>query len=192
MNFIETIKVVNGNAINLEYHHKRIIRAIGHDIDFKIDIKEPDLLTGKVKYRFLYNSKGIIDVSYIRYNMRNISSLQLVQSNEIDYHQKYENRDCLNKLLKLKKNCDDILIVKNGMVTDSSYCNVVFSNKNGLFTPSNCLLKGTKRAYLIDKGSIIEKDISINDINNYDSLILINAMIDIEDNLKIPRSNIIR
>jgi len=191
MNFIETLKIIDGKPINLAYHHERIIRTIGHDIDFNIEIKDSNLLIGKVKYRFVYNAKGIIDVSYKRYNIVPISSLKIVESNNIDYHKKYENRDSLNKLLELKDNCDDILIIKNGLLTDTSYCNIILKNKEELITPSNCLLKGTKRAYLLDKRIIKEKVISLDEIANYDSIILINAMIDIEDNLIIPRRNII-
>ena len=90
----------------------------------------------------------------------------------------------------MKDEDDDILIVKNGLITDSSFCNIIFKNEEGLFTPLNPLLKGTKRQYLLDKNIIKEREIYLQNLNEYNEVILINAMIDIEDNINLKVENI--
>ena len=67
------------------------------------------------------------------------------------------------------------------IVTDTSFCNVVFQNEEGLFTPEHPLLKGTKRALLLDEKRITTRRISVNDLQNYHMAYLINAMIDLEN-----------
>ena len=89
-----------------------------------------------------------------------------------------------------KENCDDILVVKNGLVTDTSFTNVVFESDKGLFTPSTYLLPGTKRQTLLKERVIKEKVIRIEDIEDYRKLYLINAMMGIEDNISIPISSL--
>ena len=109
----------------------------------------------------------------------------------LDYSFKYADRTEWNALLEQKTGCDDILIVKNGYITDTSFSNVVFENETGLFTPSTYLLAGTKRQSLLQKGIIKEAEISIENIGLYSKLYLINTMIDIEDNLCIDTSLLI-
>ena len=61
-----------------------------------------------------------------------------------------------DKLMELRGDKDDILIIKNGKVTDTSYANVVLSDKEGkCITPnSTYLLHGTRRASLLKSGKI--------------------------------------
>jgi 4-amino-4-deoxychorismate lyase len=81
---------------------------------------------------------------------------------------------------------DDILIIKNGMVTDTSYSNVIFRDKIGNWvTPSTCLLKGTRRLNLLKNRIITETDIRVSDLKYYNEIRLINAMIGIGDSEKI-------
>ena len=82
----------------------------------------------------------------------------------------------------LEYESDDVLIVKNGFVTDTSFSNVVFRQDDRLFTPDTFLLNGCKRQELISKGTIEERKISLDDIKSYQCCYLINAMLDIEDN----------
>jgi 4-amino-4-deoxychorismate lyase len=45
--------------------------------------------------------------------------------------------------------CDDIIIVRNGFVTDASYANLIFRKGDEWFTPATFLLAGTMRAFLL-------------------------------------------
>ncbi len=65
----------------------------------------------------------------------------------------------LCKIFLCKKTADDIIITKNGNITDSSFSNLVFESSDGaLFTPETYLLEGgTKRKFLLKNGIIREK-----------------------------------
>lgn len=193
--FIETIKVLNGRFCNLDLHIDRLQSTANHfyarypKFDWQnINIPD-DMRKGLVKCRITYTSQ-IIAVEFEKYNLRKIASLALVFDNDIDYEYKSTDRSAFSRLMASKGNCDDILIVKNGLITDTSYSNVVFENKEGLYTPANPLLRGTKRSNLLNKGIIGEREITVQDMSDYSCLYLINAMIDLEDNIRIPLSNI--
>jgi 4-amino-4-deoxychorismate lyase len=89
-----------------------------------------------------------------------------------------------------KSGCNDIIIIKNGLVTDASSSNLVFKSSKGLFTPENYLLPGTKRRLLLDRKKIKEQRIRVEDIKTFDSVYFINAMIDLEDDIKVRTSSL--
>lgn len=189
--FVEVAKVKDGVFVDPQPHIERIYRTtrnfFGQPINILLtdDMIPVDLGKGIVKCRIVYGKK-VVSINYEPYKMRNIESLAIVEHNTVEYNYKYLNRNTIDNLLKSRKNCDDILIVKNSLVTDTSYTNVVLKDKNdNLFTPASSLLSGTKRQKLLDTGIIHEKVIHIDDISSYTGIYLINAMIDIEDNLFI-------
>lgn len=180
MKYIETIKVVNGQIQNLELHRERMLRTIGQVLPIETDVA---LLEGVSKYRLVYDSQQILESTLTPYSISSISSLKLVDGGKIEYSSKFLDRSCIDELMKRKGECDDIIVVKNGMITDSSYCNLVFENEAGLFTPADSLLKGTKREFLLRNGIIQERNIQVGDLAQFNRIRLINAMIDLEDNL---------
>ena len=107
------------------------------------------------------------------------------------FHIHIINRLCSIIPLKKKGECDDILIIKNGLITDTSFTNIVLENEDGLFTPTSYLLEGTKRRALLETGRIKETIVKPEDLGNYSKLYLINAMITLEDNISIPTSSVI-
>ena len=82
-------------------------------------------------------------------------------------------------LLKKKGDCSDILIVKNGFITDTSFSNIIFLKCGRWYTPNTPLLKGTKRAKLLDLGLINERSIRPEEMGNYEKVGLINAMLEL-------------
>jgi len=195
---IETIKTVERNLINLEYHQKRVDRSIrdlfnkNASINLAQEIKVPGYLEkGLFKCRVIYDLE-IKKVEFLLYKPPEITTLKLVPCNDLDYSYKFENRQVITKLLELKGRCDDILILKNGLITDTSFCNIIFSDENNWVTPSKPLLKGTQREYLLEKGIVSEAKIKSSDIYNFNSFKLINAMIDFETSQTLPVTNILR
>ena len=187
--FIEVLKVKDGAFIDPQPHIERIFRTTHHFFDEPLVVKLtndliPDnMLNGLVKCRIVYD-EAIHSIDFEKYAMRTIKSLRIIENDLIDYKYKYLNREVINNLMAKRNDCDDILIVINSLITDTSYTNVVFKDFNEkLFTPTSTLLPGTKRKKLLDTGIIREKEIRVNDIKKYKGLYLINAMIDIEDNL---------
>lgn len=132
--------------------------------------------TGKAK--ICYDSTGFTTLELSEYKMRQINSLEIMIDDSIDYSYKSTDRSCLDRLSERKTNADEILIIKNGLVTDTSYTNVALSDGTGWYTPCHPLLKGTMRQYLLDNHIISERDIKVEDLNRYKEIRLINAMID--------------
>ena len=179
--FIETIKVVDGIYFHMSYHQKRysdVLKSFNSS-----DIKELSKYLdapkkGIYRCRLTYNAQEVIDVEYFKYIKREIKSLKLIYNN-IDYSFKYSNRDNIDELFAQRGGCDDILIVKNGLITDTSIANIAFFDGEWK-TPKVPLLKGTTRARLLNEGKIVEADIEVDELKKYTKIALLNAMIDFD------------
>ena len=183
----ETIKVKNKNLQNIEYHNSRLNRSrkelFGADDFIYLEniIKIPSSLSDDVyKCRVIYDKK-IEKIEFEPYKPRIIHSLKLVECNDIEYGFKYHDRSMINELFEKRGDCDDILIIKNGWVTDTSFSNIIFLNGKQWVTPLHPLLCGTKRQKLLDEGKIISKKIKSEDISKYQGARLINSMLDPQD-----------
>ncbi len=135
--------------------------------------------------RFIYDANGIQYIEIVRTPRRIIRSLQLINADDFDYSHKFAER---SHFAVLSKNieADDMLIVKNGFLTDTTYANIVFKDKSGhWFTPSTPLLVGTKRAKLLSENKIEAVDLRPNDILKFVEAQLINATTDLENSSKI-------
>ncbi|MGB3144100.1 MAG: aminotransferase class IV, partial [Maribacter sp.] len=96
----------------------------------------------------------------------------------------------LNALHQQRNDFDDVLIVKNGLITDACYANILFKIGEELITPKKPLLHGTCRARLLATQTIKEKDIHFTKIAEFDYFQLINAMNDYDSQRWIPVDNI--
>ena len=180
--FIETIRIEDGKVYNLDYHIERFdrTRAAFWKGSAPIDLRtlvSPQSLTGVYKCRVVYG-REIEEITYVPYQMRDVSSLRLVVADTVDYTYKSTNRENLNTLYAQRKMADDVLIVKDGCLTDTSIANVALYDGKVWCTPSHPLLRGTKRAELLDKKIIVEKDIPQAHLGEYSKIMLFNAMID--------------
>jgi 4-amino-4-deoxychorismate lyase len=146
-------------------------------------------ISGIFKVRVVYGP-FVEKIEIEPYQYRSIQSLKLVRHEHIDYHLKYTDRQILQELFDQRGSCDDIILIKNGLVTDSFAANLLFYDGRSWFTPSTPLLKGTKRQLLLDQGRIKEKEIRAEDIRTYQKIGLINAMIDFEEMPVVAVENI--
>lgn len=178
MNFIESIRITNCSPEHLDLHSRRIVRTIGTPIALCPDLP-PELVGSVVKWRVEYNARGIVSQEYLPYRIPQIKTLRTVVADDLDYSFKYADRSAISALFATRGECDDILIVKNGNVTDSSFCNVVFERDGICYTPAEPLLEGVRRASLLRSGRIVPRQISCAEIGNFDRIYLINAMIDL-------------
>ena len=194
--FIETIRIDHGKACNLSRHNRRLNDPRAHFWPESTPLQLRDHLSslsceaGIVKARVVYGEKGIEDVSYSPYAVWHVHSLALIQADHIDYTYKSTGREPLNRLFALRGACDDILIVKQGLLTDTSIANIALSDGTHWYTPAHPLLKGTKRAALLEEGILQEKDIRPEDLPSFSTVRLFNAMIDWGE-LELPVRNII-
>jgi 4-amino-4-deoxychorismate lyase len=193
---IESIKVLDGKFYNLFYHEQRMVQSLEKLCGIEEEINLERLLnelevpqSGLFKCRIEYDESSKA-VEFFPYVPKPIRSLRIVEHNRIDYSFKYKNRSAIDKLFAQRKDCDDILIIKRGYVTDSSFSNIVFRKGKSWFTPWSPLLKGTMRQSLIDSNKIQAEEILSADIRSFDTFRLINAMLEF-DGPEIDVSNIV-
>jgi 4-amino-4-deoxychorismate lyase len=184
--FLETIKCKDGELFNLRFHQNRFNLArrdyfgITREINLEEMIKIPEeYKTGLFRCRVIY-SKAIEKIEFFPHYYRKVQSLKSIENNQIDYRYKFANRQYLEKLFARRGNCDDILIVKNGCITDSFTANVIFYNGQSWWTPDTPLLPGIQRAKLLDEGKISVCRITYDDLHKYQKVGLINAMQNLE------------
>jgi 4-amino-4-deoxychorismate lyase len=190
---VESIKVENRRLLHLEWHNKRFNEArreafgIIEPVKLQNIIEIPSTLSHEVyKCRILYG-KEIEEIEFQPYTVRPVKTLKIVNGGNIDYHLKYENREALVELMKKRGKADDILIVKNGFITDTSYSNIAFFNGHEWFTPDTYLLNGTQRQRLLSEGIIRERTIKLEDLTQFICAKSINAMLEFKktDTLEI-------
>lgn len=153
--FIETIKIKDNEIFNLDLHQKRMVETSVH-YHFKapllpdlIQLCPKELLENTVKCRILYRDT-IHSIHFEVYVSRMINSLKLVSDNSVNYAFKSNDRSLLLKLLDKKEECDEILIVKNGFITDTSFSNIVLEKKRTIFHTRYTSIKRNKKTIFID------------------------------------------
>lgn len=158
---------------------RKAVLGLDDSLDLENALQIPPLFQkGLVKCRVLYASK-IEKIEFQPYQIRPIHSLKIIQDNTIDYTYKTEDRTALNQLFQQREHYDDIVIVKNGLVTDSYYANLIFDDGQQLFTPRQPLLKGVRIASLLQTEMIQEADIRLDDISQFKKVHLVNAMMEL-------------
>ena len=185
--FIEAIKVVDGEVKNIKEHIDRVNytrsqnwekynKIIDNDIIKLINKKE-----GTIKLRFTYDNINIYQPTCTQYRLKQVKHIKLITDNTIEYAFKSINRESLNKLKLRVKQDEEVLIVKCNRLTDTSYTNIALYDGIKWVTPSIPLLNGTKRRQLIKQRKLIEVDLTPKDIGKYKAISLINAMIELEE-----------
>ncbi len=189
---VESIKLKDGKLFNLGYHQNRMNDALaelfpearGIELAKVISIPE-NCSSGIFKVRVLYGPQ-LEKVEIEPYHFRTIQSIKVVHHESIDYHLKYTDRQILQQLYAQRGNADDIIIIKNGLVTDAFAANLIFFDGQKWITPNAPLLKGTQRQALLEQGIISELEIKESDISSFQKVGLINAMVSFEDMPVIP------
>jgi len=180
--FLETIRASFGQAQNLDYHQLRLQRALhSHNIDAKYELAK--LLDPPqhplCKCRVVYDAKQL-SITYTPYEKRQIRRLKIVYNDEIEYKHKYLDREQLEALFALRAECDDIIIVKSGLIRDTTIANLAFYDGSQWITPKRPLLEGTTRERYLQSGKIVAKDIFVDDLRSFRALALMNAMVDFD------------
>ena len=86
--------------------------------------------------------------------------------------------------------CDDIVIVKNGLLTDTTIANIALYDGNQWLTPASPLLEGTTRTRLLDIGKLTEAEISIDTLDRYYMTAIMNTMlgfVQVENGIILPK-----
>lgn len=194
---IETIKVESGSLRNLSYHNQRMnlvrknLWQIAAPIHLEEHIRLPENLGSDLyKCRVLYG-RNIEDIAFEPYQLKSVETLKIVIDNAINYRYKWEDRSAIQKLLDKKDGCDDVLIVKGGYFTDTSYANVAFYDGKKWLTPIKPLLGGTQRQKLLDELIIEEAEIKPSDLTRFQKATLFNALMEFNPERSISIEKIV-
>ena len=176
----ETIRIQDGRAIHLSYHNDRCnhSRKALFGAEDTIDLAEhlPNLpVKGLYRAKVIYDAKNI-HTTYTLYRPKKIAQIRLFET-DLNYPHKYLDRQTLDQALAQYPDCDEILFVRQGLLTDTTIANIALRQAGTWYTPTTPLLPGTARARLLDEGRITLRDIPASEIAQYDGLALMNAMI---------------
>ncbi len=197
--FLETICIRDDVPQHLEWHQRRVDAtlhhfypdhrhswALGACIDVPLE-NQSDV----VRCRILYDAHHF-SIQYFPYTPRVIKSLKLVEAPPgLEYRYKYADRKMLEDLYQQRGNADDILITRDGWVTDTSIANIAFQKNGRWYTPSIPLLAGTTWKRLVTEGILIAKPINLQEFLNFDCFKIFNAMNEFETAIESPVNSIL-
>lgn len=187
---------LDGHLQNIEYHQQRVDETFGKLFPANLVISLADSISvptakssGAFRARLVYH-RDVVSIDFLPIVLRSFKSFVLITDNAIVYDCKYEDRSALNRITELKKDADEVIIVQNGYITDTTIGNLLFFDGTHWHTPSNPLLKGTMRQLLIDKGLCYEKQITADNLSRYKSVLMVNALLGFEPQNAVPISAI--
>jgi len=177
---LETVRIEEGEICNLSYHQKRMDRSREalmesfSPLHLAESLHIPDA-HGLYRCRILY-SQTIEKIEYLPYTPKPVNVLKTVDS-DISYRYKYANRSELDALLHAHPAADEVIIIQDGLVTDTTISNLAFFKEGEWFTPQIPLLEGTMREKLLDQGVLKPQKIRKEDLSGYTHIALLNALL---------------
>jgi 4-amino-4-deoxychorismate lyase len=185
--FIETIKLADGEYQHLDLHVQRIQDTCLQYYGRLREMQDIQMALESVqKKEEIYKVSLIYDFDFCTveanlYHKRSIQHLVLMEDNALNYQLKFANRSLLAHHQRQAGNGNECIIVQNNRITDTSFSNLAFWDGNEWHTPLHPLLRGTKRKFLLETGLLHEADILVEDLPKYTKVSLINAMLELGD-----------
>ncbi len=179
MTFFETVKIQKGEIQNLSFHNRRVNHTIkqnfkiGTKIDLQEHVQQEDFSLERCK--IIYD-KEIKTIQFFPLTPRKFQSFKVLETN-ITYNFKNVDREDIELLMSQKGSCDDIIMIKEGLVTDTSIANIAIYDGLKWITPKQPLLQGTYRESLLKKQLLLEKDVKMKDIKNAVRFAIMNALV---------------
>ena len=182
--FLETICIREGMPQQLEWHQRRVDATLqhfhpAHRHSWLLEkcIEVPSAFqNGVVRCRIEYDAHHF-SIHYFHYTPANIKSIQLLEApSGMDYRYKYADRKIIEELYAQRRDADDILIMKNGWITDTTIANIAFEKNGRWYTPAIPLLAGTTWKRLISNGILKPAPIHFTQIHLFEKFKLFNAM----------------
>lgn len=176
----ETICAKQGEVLNLPWHQKRLDKAlekfnIKQTINLSKVLNPPQHQHCRIKLSYYHDT---FNVEYFKYTPKTIHTIKCITiDSSFDYSYKYLNRDYFHKLQQQNRPFDELLLIQNGYITDTLIANVAFYKEGKWFTPKKPLLAGTTRSRLIKDKFLIPINITQEDITDFTSFAVMNAMV---------------
>ena len=149
--FIETIRLEHGRILHAGYHNRRLNATRRAWWGEMPDLHVEDYIVPEYTER----------TRCFAYQPRQVRRLRRLACDTIEYRYKQADRSLLDQLYALRGEADDVLIVREGLITDTSIANVALWDGRRWDTPARPLLAGTHRQRLLDQGIIQERDIRV-------------------------------
>ncbi len=187
--FLETICIRDGVPQHLEWHQRRVDATMLHFCPghrhswFLADCFDvpSEFQSGVTRCRVLYDAH-LLSIHYFPYTPRIIETLKIVEAPPgFDYRYKYADRTVLEVLYDQRGDADDILLTREGWVTDTSVANIAFKKNGRWYTPSIPLLAGTTWKRLVTSGILITCPIHFSHLLRFETFKVFNAMNDWEE-----------
>ncbi|MBK6546679.1 MAG: aminotransferase class IV [Saprospiraceae bacterium] len=194
--FFESIAILDNTPRNLYFHQLRVNKTFKYfypgfepfHLEYIIFNTQVNKYS-KAKLKFSYNETSY-KINIIQYVAKVFNTFHLITDNSIEYKFKFIDRSLLDNHLKSYPINDQIMIIKNNLITDTQYSNLVFFDGYRWLTPKNPLLPGTMRASLLADWKIHEEIIELEHFANFHSFKLINAMNTLEESYEYPMDKI--
>ena len=194
---LESGQVWNGRWLFWEFHWERICRSIrevwpemgtptwlgelkreiGEQVKGEYFRRWP---TGRelVRGRLLY-SPTFLKVELEELKPRQFRKFKIVEGGELDYHLKWADRRELERLKREGEGADEVIILKNGVVTDTTISNLAFWDRERRvwITPATPLLKGTTRERLLRRGVLKEAEIGVEELPRFNLIGMLNGVL---------------
>ncbi len=189
--FIETIRCEGGIAHHLSYHQYRLnatLRKFALHAHYLLRdrISPPD--DRLYRCRCVYDAENF-SCDYFPYTPKIIHTMGWIEDETIEYGAKYGDRTAFNDLLARYRAYDEILIVQNGYLTDTTIANIALCVEGQWLTPHKPLLEGTTRKRLLEEGKLFTAPLTPNDLLKATKIALMNAMIgfrEMENGIILP------
>lgn len=193
---LESILYQKGKMPLLSLHLDRMNKSrreclhIHTPISLPKSLEPPAHLVGeKLKLRLLYR-REIEQIEWIPYRKASVNRIKALEVPGIEYSHKYADRCHFQLLKKQHKEWDDILILKNGLLTDTTYCNILLHIYGQWLSPEIPLLAGVRRQFLLNKGRITAAPLDQNDLLRATEIRLINALMPMEDCISLTPEHV--
>lgn len=211
--FIETFMIRDGKLQAGDLHQERMLRTL-RDWDSEpsqplfqsllsdtpwLEVetyltKQPLLPATTYRLTLEYDLTKIRAIRIVPYQRRSISKLRPIHLPEdFNYNYKYADRSFFERVkATLPDDEEPLFIREDGTITDTSFTNILLETEDGYVTPAHPLLQGTQRAALLRRGVIAEHDhLTLTHLICSRSLLLINALLPLEDALSLPPTAVI-
>lgn len=197
---IEAIEWLDGRTQRLEYHQRRVEAAFqslfptvqpfdlaaelerfrsGESLYIETAMHQNNSFfpqSGRYKLRLMYNDQ-LRTMEFVEYHQRRVDSLKIVETEYTTTTYKSSARQAIDEAFAQRGSCDDVLLVRDGLLTDTSYANIALYDGQKWLSPRIPLLYGTRRAYLIDHQMIETEDIRVEELPRFQCIRLFNALI---------------
>jgi 4-amino-4-deoxychorismate lyase len=188
----ESIQIRDGIPQRLELHDERMNRSRKYFFASKfttslqklIEVPE-DMREGVVKCKVSYG-ESIGRIEFSRYIPRVHNGVAIVKADsDLEYDFKYSLRAEFEAMEALHPG-KAVIISRAGAITDCTYANVALFDGVRWLTPKHYLLNGVMRQWLLSQGTVEEEEILVGDLTRFQSVKLINAMLEWDESPLLP------